>query len=343
MIRKFKLSVAFFFIITLIMAMAFFATGFLTYLSLRSAPDQYSRPAAWLPMLGLATATVVVSIFLTFMISRTFFIPIERLIAALKKVASGNFDVRLPEQSETPEVTEMNVNFNKMVSELNSMELLQSDFIQNVSHEIKTPLSAIEGYATLLNSAPLNEELHEYANRILESTRQLSSLTGNILRLSKLENQQILPEKSLFSLDEQLRQAVLSLEPLWSAKNLDIEIDLPEVEYYGNEDLIYQVWTNLFSNAVKFTPQNGTISVKIEKTPDFVSVEIRDSGVGMAKEIQNHIFDKFYQGERNRNMEGNGLGLALVKRIVELCAGSVTVDSCPGDGSAFTVSLPYSS
>lgn len=140
MIRKFKLSVAIFFIIALIMALAFFATGFLTYLSLRSAPDQYSQPAVWLPMLGLAATTVVVSIFLTFIISRTFFIPIERLIAALKKVASGDFDVRLPEQSETPEVTEMNVNFNKMVSELNSMELLQSDFIQNVSHEITPPL-----------------------------------------------------------------------------------------------------------------------------------------------------------------------------------------------------------
>lgn len=194
-----------------------------------------------------------------------------------------------------------------------------------------------------MNSAPLNEEQHEYANRILESTNQISSLTGNILKLSKLENQQILPDKNLFSLDEQLRQAVLSLEPLWSAKDLDIEIDLPEVEYYGNENLIYQVWTNLFSNAVKFTPRNGTISVKIERTSDFIFVEIRDSGVGMTKEIQKHIFDKFYQGDRSRNMEGNGLGLALVKRIVELCSGSVTVDSSPGDGSAFTVSLPYSS
>lgn len=340
MIRKFKMWILFVCIIAVAMISTFFITGFLTYLSIQSDPGKAAGPVIWLPLLSLALTAIIISVTCTLMISRHYFIPIEKLVAALKQVASGDFRAHLPETTGTSEVQEMNINFNKMVTELNSMEMLQSDFIQNVSHEIKTPLSAIEGYATLLNAAPLSDELHGYANRILESTKQLSSLTGSILKLSKLENQQIVSEKSKFSLDEQLRQAVLSLEPLWSKKNLDISIDLPEVDYYGNENLIYQVWTNLLSNAVKFTPKGGLISIQIEERPGMLLVEIMDSGIGMSEEVLAHIFEKFYQGERNRNIEGNGLGLPLVKKIVELCGGSVTAKSKPDQGTSFTVSLP---
>lgn len=340
MIRKFKLWILFVCIITTVMISTFFISGFLTFISFRSDPAKFNGPSSWLPLLSLAVTAVLAAVSCTFMISKHFFVPIEQLIAALKQVASGDFKAHLPESGVSSEARDMNINFNKMVKELNSMEMLQSDFIQNVSHEIKTPLSAIEGYATLLNSAPLSDELHTYASRILESTRQLSSLTGNILKLSKLENQQIVSEKSRFSLDEQLRQAVLSLEPLWNGKNLDISIDLPEVEYYGNEDLLCQVWTNLLSNAVKFTPRGGLISVSLADDPGFVIVEIRDSGIGMSEEVKAHVFDKFYQGEQNRSMEGNGLGLALVRKIVELCGGFVIVESSPDQGAAFTVSLP---
>ena len=198
-----------------------------------------------------------------------------------------------------------------MVQELNSIETLQSDFIQNVSHEIKTPLAAIEGYAALLAADTADRQNRLYAQQILKNSRQFSALTGNILKLSKLENQSIISEKRNFSLDEQIRQAVLSLEPLWSAKKMDIDLDLPEIFYYGNEDLIFQIWTNLISNGIKFTPAGGMFSVKMKQNDPYISVEIADNGIGMSEEVQKHIFDKFYQAESSLSMEGNGLGLAL--------------------------------
>lgn len=242
------------------------------------------------------------------------FRPIQDLVHALEQVSAGNFDVRLKENDIWYEVREMNLNFNKMVKELNSIETLQSDFIQNVSHEIKTPLAAIEGYAALLSASTRDEQNKLYAEQILKSSRQLSTLTGNILKLSKLENQSIISEKKTFSLDEQIRQAVLSLEPIWSAKNIDIDLDLPEISFYGNEDLIFQIWTNLISNGIKFTPSGGLVSVKMTAEDSFVNVVVADNGIGMTEEVQKHIFDKFYQAEGSRSMEGNGLGLTLVKR-----------------------------
>ena len=234
----------------------------------------------------------------------------------------------------------MNCNFNKMVRELNTTQVLHSDFVRNVSHEIKTPLAAMEGYALLLEGADLPEELHGYAEKIVESSRQLSALTGNILRLSRLERQEILSRREVFSLDEQIRQALLSLEPLWTQKELEIDMELPSADYCGDPDLLYQVWGNLFSNAIKFTPEGGMIFVRMNVERDFVTVEIRDTGIGMTPEVQKHIFEKFYQGDPSRHVEGNGLGLALVKRIVDLSEGSIQVESAPGEGSCFLISLP---
>ena len=221
------------------------------------------QPVAWVPIIGITTASLVLSLLLLALVSQYFFRPIQDLIHALKQVASGDFRVQLPENRGEEIIQDMNLNFNKMVRELNSIDTLQSDFIQNVSHEFKTPLAAIEGYAALLNESDIPQEQREYARRILEGTRQLSSLTGNILKLSKLENQQIISEKKYFLLDEQLRRAILSMEPVWSQKELEMDLDLPETSYYGSEELMLQVWTNLLSNAVKFTPDHGTISVRI--------------------------------------------------------------------------------
>lgn len=301
------------------------------------------EPMGWTPILLMVITGLLVSTGITMVVFKRFLIPIEHLIVALRQVAAGQFDVRLEENGEDSDVQQMNLNFNKMVQELQSTETLQSDFIQNVSHEFKTPLASIEGYATLLDAAEIPDELHEYAHRILESTCQLSSLTSNILRLSKLENQQILSEQSSFSLDEQLRQAILSLEPLWNAKGLTIDMDLPEVNYYGNEQLLLQVWINLFSNAIKFTPGDGgiiTAGIQTEAAPGWLLVTIQDNGLGMTEEVQKHIFDKFYQGERNRNIEGNGLGLALVKKIISLSGGRIDVESQPCQGATFKVWLP---
>ena len=280
------------------------------------SPDH--PPMGWFPFLTNTCSSALISLCITTVISHHFFRPIQDLVHALEQVSAGNFDVRLKENDIWYEVREMNLNFNKMVKELNSIETLQSDFIQNVSHEIKTPLAAIEGYAALLSASTRDEQNKLYAEQILKSSRQLSTLTGNILKLSKLENQSIISEKKTFSLDEQIRQAVLSLEPIWSAKNIDIDLNLPEISFYGNEDLIFQIWANLISNGIKFTP----------------------SGIGMTEEVQKHIFDKFYQAEGSRSMEGNGLGLTLVKKILSLCDGTIEVTSQPDLGSKFTVKLP---
>ena len=339
--RSLKLWFSFLLVVIAAIFVTFFIGVFLVFAFFQFSHNSPDLPVTWLPFLVLGLTSSLISLAIMLVVSRRFFIPIEQVITAIKQVAAGDFNVLLPETGVVDELYDMNVNFNKMVRELNSIEMLQSDFIQNVSHEFKTPLASIEGYATLLNGASLPEELHGYTTRILESTKQLSSLTGNILRLSKLENQQIVSEKTRFSLDEQLRQAILSLEPIWSKKNLDIDIDLPEIQYYGNEDLLYQVWTNLFSNAIKFTPRGGFISATVKKDYQGVTVEITDNGIGMSEEIQARVFDKFYQGERNRNIEGNGLGLALVKKIIALCNGMIYVRSRPNEGSTFIVWLPF--
>lgn len=337
--RKFRLWIAFCFMMAMTFILGFILNGFFLFLVFRLNSPPVS-PAPWLPFIGLMGAAAIFSFCLVLIISRHFFSPIHELIQALKEVADGNFAVSLPEEKRWEDIRKMNQNFNLMVKELNSIELLQSDFIQNVSHEFKTPLAAIEGYAALLHSSPLAEDQKEYASRILDSCRQLTSLTGNILLLSKLENQKILPEKHLYSLDEQLRRCILAMEPLWARKNLLLDIDLQEIEFEGNESMLAQVWTNLLSNAVKFTPDSGSIQIRLYSSQDWIIVSFADSGIGMAEDVQRHIFNKFYQTDRSRSVYGNGLGLALVRQIICLCSGKIQVSSRPQSGTTFTVYLP---
>ncbi len=339
--KDLKLWGIFISLIIVVQALGFFVFSCIAWCLFRAgilSPDH--PPMGWFPFLTNTCSSALISLCITIVISHHFFRPIQDLVHALEQVSAGNFDVRLKENDIWYEVREMNLNFNKMVKELNSIETLQSDFIQNVSHEIKTPLAAIEGYAALLSASTRDEQNKLYAEQILKSSRQLSTLTGNILKLSKLENQSIISEKKTFSLDEQIRQAVLSLEPIWSAKNIDIDLDLPEISFYGNEDLIFQIWTNLISNGIKFTPSGGLVSVKMTAEDSFVNVVVADNGIGMTEEVQKHIFDKFYQAEGSRSMEGNGLGLTLVKKILSLCGGTIEVTSQPDLGSKFTVKLP---
>lgn len=217
--RRFRLWFLFVLTVSVTMISSFFATGLVAYRFIRPSIAPGPPRANWIPFISFAMTSILVAIALTLFVSRRFFLPINNIIRALQKVAGGDFSVRLPEDVRQSEVLDMNLNFNKMVKELSSMEMLKTDFMQNVSHEFKTPLSSIEGYAVLLNAAKLPEELHTYTQRILESTKQLSSLTGNILKLSKLENQEIVSEKEDFWLDEQLRQAVLSLSRCGAGKS----------------------------------------------------------------------------------------------------------------------------
>lgn len=327
----------------LIHLLFFLLTSLNSFFLLRDQIPRPISPSLWLPLFSILIPGFLLSSFLTAWVSKRLFHPIEDLSSAMNQVAEGNFNVQLSEEGANSQIRQMNCNFNKMVRELNTTQVLHSDFVRNISHEIKTPLAAMEGYALLLEEAelPVPGELHSYAEKIVESSRQLSTLTGNILRLSRLEHQEILSCRQLFSLDEQIRQALLSLEPLWTKKNLEIDMELPAADYWGDPDLLYQVWINLFSNAIKFTPEGGTISVCMEQDSGSVTIHIRDTGTGMTPQVQKHIFEKFYQGDSSRHMEGNGLGLALVKRIVDLYGGTIQVESAPGEGSCFSVTLPH--
>ena len=266
--------------------------------------------------------------------------PIAKLRSAMREVADGDFKVEAKCESRIQDVQDIYDSFNSMVRELSTTETLQTDFISDVSHEFKTPINAIEGYASLLEGEPSPEEQRAYVEKILFNTRRLSALTGNILLLSKLSNQSILPQKTQFRLDEQIRQAIVALEQMWSEKELGFEVELAETPFFGYESLLPHVWTNLIGNAVKFSPKGGEIRIKMMRTEGAVVFTIEDDGPGIVPGDEEHIFTKFYQSESSHGMEGNGLGLALVRQIVEMSGGSVDVQNLDVGGCRFTVRLP---
>lgn len=266
---------------------------------------------------------------------------IEEISRATKSVAEGDFSVRLEQTLPIEEFEEMVNNFNTMTRQLASTEMLRNDFITNVSHEFKTPLAAIEGYAMLLQRKGLSEEKREeYVSRILYGTKRLSALTGNILLLSRLENQETGLEKERFCLDEQLREVILLFEEQWTKKNLELDIELDAADYVGNRELIAQVWQNILSNAVKFAPEHGRVGVYLSSRADGVSVTVSDNGIGMDEETSKRVFEKFYRADASRAYGGNGLGLALAKQIVDLHGGTIALRTAPNAGAAFTVTLP---
>ena len=288
---------------------------------------------------------IIMSIFsgtlLTKLVGKHVLKPIIQLNEAAHAVSQGNFNIQLEEKAFGKEIRELIRSFNIMTKELSHIETFRNDFVANVSHEFKTPLSSIEGYATLLQSPGLSEEKRlEYASRIIAGTKRLTTMTGNILMLSRLENQQTGIERSAFSLDEQLRQIVLLYEDEWNRKELCLELDLPAVTYVGNEELLFQVWQNLFGNAVKFSNPGGSVFLQLLPEEKQITVLLRDTGTGIAEKDLNRIFEKFYQGEQSRNTPGNGLGLALAKQIAELHGGSITASSSLQEGTEFTVILP---
>lgn len=279
--------------------------------------------------------------FVSYLLMDMIYKPMEQLSEASQQVAKGNYDTRLNYTGHIEEIDTMIQNFNFMVQELNSVEIMRKDFIANVSHEFKTPLSSITGYVTLLQDPELSEEERtEYIQMAFFNIEKLNDLTGNILQLSKLENQSTIEEPVTYRLDEQLREAIVLLEPKWSAKQINLDLDLSQTLYTGQQSLLFQVWTNLIGNAIKFSDQNGTVTVRIQKSHKDIEVVISDEGIGMSEETLDHIFEKFYQGDSSRKAQGNGLGLALCKKIVDLSKGNIFVSSEPGKGSVFMVRLP---
>lgn len=267
--------------------------------------------------------------------------PMQKISSAFDELSRGNFSVRVSEHERVAEIREMAKKFNAMAHDLSHIETLRSDFVANVSHEFKTPLSSIEGYATLLQNRTLSHEKQEYYTRkILDNSGRLSELCSNILMLSKLENQEIIAGSREFRLDEQIRKTILMIENKWTAKEIEFDMELPRCMYYGNEALLERVWSNIIDNAIKHSPCGGIIRISMEQTENSVAVTVSDSGDGMSEEVQKHIFEKFFQGDVSRKEEGSGLGLALVKRITDLCGATVVVASAPNTGAAFTVTLP---
>lgn len=274
-------------------------------------------------------------------ITHSFIDPITCLGKAMKEVAGGNFHVAMQSDSKLKEVRDIYESFNRMVKELGNTETLQTDFISSVSHEFKTPINAIEGYASLLQDHHQSpEEQETYIEKILFNTRRLSTLTGNILLLSKINNQSIRPQRTAYRLDEQIRQAIVALEQKWTEKNIDFDVELDKVMYSGYESLLLHVWSNLIDNAIKFDPPGGMICLRLRQADDEAVFTIDDNGPGIAPEEQERIFHKFYQSDSSREMSGNGLGLALVKQIVEFSGGTVSVENLPEAGCRFTVRLP---
>lgn len=268
--------------------------------------------------------------------------PIVKLKKAMNKVIESDFSVQLDENQRIDEVSELYHSFNLMVKELSSIQRLQNDFTSVISHEFKTPLSAIQGYAQLLQSPDLSQsERDKYQHRIIVATKQLSGLSENILKLSKLDNQSISIDRAVYRLDEQLRESILSLHNKWAEKNLTMTIDLDSTVLYGNEDLLNQVWINILDNAIKYSEQDGQIIVQLKDSKELIELTIEDTGIGIPSENLSLIFERFFQVDGSRFSSGNGLGLAIVKRIIEIHEGTITYESEIGEGTKVTIILPH--
>lgn len=313
------------------------ATGF-------ELTQKYIEQAAKVTFLNVALlsllCTVIDGIRRRIMVKR----PVKRIVSAAEQIMKGDFSVRIPSLRSADKMSGFDViadYFNQMAEELSGTETLWTDFIANVSHELKTPLAVIQNYGTLLQQPSLSEEKRqEYAKAITNTSRRLANLITNILKMNKLETQQIYPKAETYELGEQLCECLLAFESAWEEKDLEIETDVEEEVLVDTDaELLSLVWNNLFSNAVKFTEPGGTISLSLKAEGEFAIVRVSDTGCGISSEVGKHIFEKFYQGDTSHAAQGNGLGLALVKRVIDIVGGDISVSSEVGKGSTFTVKL----
>ncbi len=338
-LRTFRFMLIFFFMTVMLLS------GFLTCMIFVLGYIVRFAPIRGLPITTLIFTPVFISVMLSAVLtswwSGRMFRPLKLLTNATKQIAKGDFSVHIPDEDGQGEMSQLVHNFNLMVKELDSNEMFRKDFINNFSHEFKTPIVSIRGYAKQLRNENLTpEQKREYIDIIIAESDRLAGMSTNVLLLSKLENQTLVTDRSPFYLDEQIRNEILLMEDSWAKKELLISPELEEIYYNGSAELLSHVWRNLLSNAIKFSPHGGELKVDLSRREDSIVVKISDEGVGMDEETAKHIFDKFYQGDTSHKTEGNGLGLSIAARAATLCGGSITVRTAPGEGTTFEVRLP---
>lgn len=302
--------------------------------------DAIPMDSRLLLLLDLLAICLAISNVINRFLGKYFIAPIDKLSYAIGKVADGDFSVRLEEHSASNELMQVYSGFNMMVNELQTTEILQTDFVSNVSHEFKTPINAIEGYSMLLQGAEnLTEDQQRYLEKIIFNTNRLSDLVGSMLLLSKIENQGIPTGRTTYRLDEQIRGSIVALEPHWEAKNVEFDVDLDRIDYTGNEAMMYHVWDNLIGNAIKFGPENGVIRIRLQRRGNVAVFTVEDEGTGLSEQTQKHMFDKFYQADKSHWQEGSGLGLPLVKKILDINGDEIFAENRQSGGACFTVRL----
>jgi len=340
--KKISLAFSLVALVFLVMVLSVASAGFLVFLLNRAGWIDLNRPDSYRGIYVLLYISIFMGVVIAALLSRRSVKPIRDMMEATDRVARGDFSVRTTVKGSVVfELDALAVSFNKMVQELKGIETLRSDFVRNVSHEFKTPIVSISGFAKLLKQGNLSEEeKQDYLDRIIQESERLVELSTSILNLSKVENTEILSEKTIYRLDEQIRLAILMLEPKWSAKSLQLDIALEDVAILGNKNLLQQVWINLLDNAIKFTDSGGKLRIALRQRGQEAIFRLEDNGCGMSEETMRRMFDKFYQGDPSRSMTGNGLGLTIVKRIIDLCQGTIEAESELGRGSVFTIKLP---
>ncbi len=317
-------------------AFVILTTFFISWLGVKIPPTRMS-----LYILISFGASCVVGTILAAVVSKKTTKSYEELRKALNEVANGNFDVVIFEDQEDSFLGPFAEDFNAMVKQLKSVEIMRSEFITNLSHELKTPITSINGFAELLMADNVSdEERKEYAEIIYNESNRLLKLAKNTLLLSKLEGQTIITEKTLFSFDQMVESSILIMEKGIEKKNINLITDLDKVNYYWDSSLLSQVVINLIANAIKYSKNGGNITVELHSNSGYVFFSVKDDGMGMSEETRLKIFDRYYQGDTSHKTEGNGLGLSIVKKIITLCGGKIDVGSKEGEGSYFLITLP---
>lgn len=319
-------------------------TSFVIIYIFNSTHIHYNKTLTILLFLSII-CSIIIGTVLTIILSSRVLKPLNEVITAMKKVGKGDFHSKIVPNddkiSHNTEIYQLINSFNKMTDELASIEILKKDFINNFSHEFKTPIASIIGYAKQLEYDDITDEERKlYISIIISESERLSTLSSNVLLLTKLESQAILSNKKYYQLDEQIRNVILLLQKKWEEKNIHLDLNLQTVYYYGNEDLLQQVWINLLDNAIKFSNDDETIYISCYNYSNFIKIKITDEGIGMSDQTLYHIFDKFYQGDTSHSSKGNGLGLSLVNEIIHLFNGKISVKSHLNHGTTFTVLLP---